>query len=259
MTAAPASDTVGAWLFARYAYAPNKLGYCGPPESSTLAAAGIEDPGGAEGNGGVRAAARRFSGAWHYLEVLAELGRIADPLDSRVVESYWLGGGLNERVEPQEFGRLLLERIAPQAGHYWAHLTPELLEEAAGDHGFHVFGVYPWTRLLLHGPADAPLHVLDSCRIRWATVTARDGNLITVSSRPLSWDGARLGLGDPVHRQIAVSTDGLSFLPDVAPGDTVALHWDWLCGRLSADQAAELESNTLRRLEITNHRLARES
>lgn len=73
----------GVEMFARYAYAPNHLGYCGPPELAALRDASVDE---------VRIAARSFSGAWPYLEVLSGLTGIADPLDLRLVESYWLGG-----------------------------------------------------------------------------------------------------------------------------------------------------------------------
>ncbi|MFC5994633.1 DUF6390 family protein [Pseudonocardia hispaniensis] len=247
-------DARGAWLFARYAYAPNKLGYCGPPESVTLADAGSV----ASATADVRAVARRFSGAWPYLEVLAKLTGIEDPLDSRLVESYWLGGGVNTQISARAFGAELLARIAPQAGHYWAHLTPALLDEAAGDHCFHVFGVYPWSRLLTTSAYEHPLHVLDSCRIRWGTVLSRQDGEIVVRSRRLTWDGSALGLSDPTEENVPVAVDGLSFLPDVAVGDQVALHWQWLCDRLTAEQVAGLEASTLRQIEATNRRLARE-
>jgi len=233
--------TRGAWMFARYAYAPNKLGYCGPPDAVTMA--------GSEGD--VRAVARRFSGAWPYLRVMARMTGIEDPLDHRLVESYWLGGGVGARLSGSEFGAELLAVIGPQAGHYWTHLTPELLAEASGDHCFHVFGVYPWSRLLGSGAAE-PLRVLDSCRIRWGTVLSREGDRVEVLSRRLTWDGARLGLG----KDSVETVEGLGFLPDVTPGDRVALHWDWLTDRLRADQAETLEASTLRQLEATNRRLA---
>jgi hypothetical protein len=258
----------GAWLFARYAYAPNKLGFCGPPESATLATAGVDVDRAVEAD--VRAAARQFSGAWHYLEVLAELAGIGDPLDLRVVESYWLGGGVNDAISGEVFGKELLARIAPRAQHYWAHLTPDLLGEAAGHHSFHVFGVYPWSRMLsTFGACDAPppsgnspahpLHVLDRCRIRWGTVLAREGEQIVVSSRRLVWDGTELTLAEPAEERLAVAVDGLSFLPDVAPGDEVALHWEWLCDRLSPAQARRLQASTLDQLERTNRRLSQAS
>ncbi|ODU04031.1 MAG: hypothetical protein ABS81_12045 [Pseudonocardia sp. SCN 72-86] len=245
MTATPVRDDAGVWLFARYAYPPNDLGFCGPPGSVAPAGAPTADRVAA-----LRAAARQFSGAWHYLVVLSEMAGLDDPLDRRVVESYWLGGGLVANVDGVEFGRRLLDRIGPQAGHYWAHLTPALLPEAAADHGFHVFGVYPWTRLLRTGPVEPPMTVLDGCRIRPATVTARDGARVTVSVRPLTWDGVRLGLG--ASETVEVEDR------DAVPGDVVALHWGRTCGRLDPVQATGLEQNTLRRIDITNSRLARE-
>jgi len=220
----------GAALFARYADAPNALGYCGPPEGIGTTEAEI------------RASARRFSGVWPYLQVLARLTGTADPLDPRLVEAYWLGRDLG--VHRETFGRELLAVLGPKAGAYWTHLTADLLAEAAPDHGFHVFGVYPWSRLLGAGPQ--PLHVLDSCRIRWGTVVGLDP--LTVSSPRLTWDGAALGLGVP--------TDGPVDGDGVALGQTVAVHWDRLVDHLTSDQAEVLAGSTMARLSTTNARLA---
>ena len=74
----------GERLFARYAYAPNHLGYCGPADSAALA----ELASTGQTDADVRSIASRFSGAWPYLCVLAELAGIADPLDERVVRAY---------------------------------------------------------------------------------------------------------------------------------------------------------------------------
>lgn len=246
------ADVRGVQMFARYAYAPNRLGYCGPAGSDTLAGGAVADRAGRLVD--VQAAARRFSGVWPYLQVLARLTGSDDPLEYRLVESYWLGRDLG--IDHAAFGSELLGVIGPQAGHYWAHLTPELLAGATCDHSFHVFGVYPWTRLLGKGMDAQPLHVLDSCRIRWGTVESRAGDEIEVRSRRLSWDGRELRLADEAVEQVQVSVDGVSFLPDVTPGDEVALHWDWLTDRLTPDQVRVLEHSTERGLATTNRRLA---
>ncbi|MHA6780962.1 DUF6390 family protein [Pseudonocardia saturnea] len=230
------NSSPGVDLFARYALAPNALGFCGPPTG--LGSSERE----------VRAAATRFSGAWPYLQVLARLTGTDDPLDARLVESYWLGRDVG--VDGARFGKELLEIIGPRAGHYWRHLTPDLLAEASGDHGFHVFAVYPWSRLLDTG-LDHPRHVLDSCRIRWGTVLSRTADGVDVASRRLTWDGSALGLGDPAAERIAPD----HALVDVGVGDTVALHWEWLCDRLTADRTADLERTTRHHLAATTRRL----
>ncbi|RDI61608.1 DUF6390 family protein [Nocardia pseudobrasiliensis] len=232
-------------MFARYAYAPNALGYCGPPDAVVLRGGSADE---------VRAVARRFSGAWPYLCAMSELTGITDPLDLRLVESYWLGGGVGATLDPVAFTGALLARIGPLAGSYWTYLTPDLANEAAADHNFHVFGVYPWTRLLGKGLSEQAVRVLDSCRITWATVLARHDHEITVWSRRLGWDGCRLALSAPGLRRIP--------LDDTAPaglrtGRTVALHWDRPCDLLTPQQVRTLATGTARQLRVTNERLSR--
>ncbi|MFI6043751.1 DUF6390 family protein [Nocardia sp. NPDC051321] len=237
----------GTEFFARYAYAPNRLGYCGPPEAVALR-------GGSEA--GVRAVARQFSGAWPYLRVMSRLTGIADPLDHRLVESYWLGGGIGADLDPEAFAAELLAVIGPLAGHYWTHLTADLATEAAANHGFHVLGVYPWTRLLGTAKSNHPVQVLDGCRISWGTVIDCTGTDITLSRRELVWDGRELSLSDPAPQHAEIWTDGYSAVPDVTPGDQVAVHWGRLCDRLNPSQVHNLETSTTRQLRVTNQRLA---
>lgn len=234
-------------MFARYAYAPNALGYCGPPLGATLQNPTVE---------AVRAAATKFSGTWPYLQVLAKMTGIGDPLDYRLVESYWLGGGLGADLDPGEFYQELLAIIGPQAGRYWSHLTTDLAGEAAANHCFHVFGVYPWSRLFGRGLDKQPLGVLDNCRITWASVLSRDGGDVEVSCRRLAYTDGVLALADPSPRRLAVFADGYSAVPDVAAGDQVAVHWGRLCGRLTAGQIQALADSSDRQLRVTNRRLA---
>ena len=86
----------GPLLFARYAYPPNELGYCGGDDHRALleqTSAGVVD-------GGLRQSLREFEGAWPYLELIAAANHLDDPLDAKVVEAYWLGSALLERVGP---------------------------------------------------------------------------------------------------------------------------------------------------------------
>jgi hypothetical protein len=242
-----APDRRGVEMFARYAHAPNALGYCGPPLGATLRDGSVDD---------VRKAATQFSGAWPYLRVLAKMTGITDPLDYRLVESYWLGGGVGANLDAGEFFDALLNIIGPQAGQYWSHLTPDLAGEAAGNHCFHVFGVYPWTRFLGRGMDEQPLKVLDNCRITWGTVLSRDDDNVEVSCCRLTYDGHALNLSAPSACRLDVWADGYSAIPDVAAGDEVAIHWGRLCGRLQSGQIQALADSTTRQLQATNHRLA---
>jgi hypothetical protein len=250
----PPPPAAGARLFARYAYSPNRLGYCGPAESAALFELAVTGATDAD----VTGIARRFSGAWPYAVLLAEMAGIAHPLDEAVMRAYWTGGDLLDRVDTAAYGRELIARLGVSAGQYWTHLTADLLPEVAPTHGFHVFGVYPWSRLLPGGRAEAALQVLDSCRISWGRVVAVHGDHATVRSPRLTWNGCRLGLSEPRERRVRLMVDGRGFVADAAPGDRLATHWDWVCDRLSRAQLAELEHRTLGQLAVTNARLARE-
>jgi hypothetical protein len=85
MTAANITDTRGAEMFARYAHAPNQLGYCGPANSSSL----LDGP-----RDRIETAARQFTGAWPHLQVLSRMTGIADPLDYRLVDRIGTGAVL---------------------------------------------------------------------------------------------------------------------------------------------------------------------
>ncbi|MDD4867111.1 MAG: DUF6390 family protein [Mycobacterium sp.] len=241
-------DDRGVEMFARYAYAPNALGYCGPPAGAALRDGSVDD---------VRSAATKFSGAWPYLRVRSALTGTADPLDHRLVESYWLGGGVGADLDPQEFFDAPLAIIGPQADRYWSHLAADtadiadLSREAAANHCFHVFGVYPWTRFL--GRGEHPLRVLDNCRITWGTVVSRCGDDVWVLCRKLTWDGRTLSLSEPSARLLDVWADGYSAVPDVAVGGRVAMHW----GRLGPQQVRALAHSTDRQLRVTSRRLAK--
>ena len=89
----------GSLLFARYAFMPNHLGYCGGPESQDLleyAREGVADE-------GLNQIIRQFQAAYPYLQFIARSTGIGDPMDPRVVQAYWLGGDLLRRVEAREF------------------------------------------------------------------------------------------------------------------------------------------------------------
>ncbi len=243
--------TPGHRLFAQYAHAPNALGYCGPEGSAALRAVAC-------GHGDqvdVAALARRFSGAWPYQQVLADLTGLDDPLDARVVRGYWTGNDLTDQVDRAAFGAALMGRIRPQAGQYWSHLTDDLLAEAAPTHAFHVLAVYPWSRLLSTGRPE-PLEVLESCRIGWATVTGVGPDRLVVRTRHLVYDGHLLCLGPEQEDRIDYRADGAAFVDAVAVGDQVAVHWGFACDRLTTGQAESLERWTTWQLKAMEPRLS---
>jgi Family of unknown function (DUF6390) len=223
-------------LFARYAFPPNELGYCGPT-------------GAAEHPSDVAAHAREFGGAWPYLQAIADAAGVADPLHEDVVGSYWLGGELLAHVEPGA----LLERLRYAFAGQVTGLLADL-ENPAGvlaNHSFHVFVVYPWVRFLDRDPTTS-LHVLQDCRIRWGTVDSVDGEHVTMLSRPLTLVGGSLSLGDATAERVRWSKAGVSLIATPGPGDMVSAHWDWICATLTEAEAGALADATRTTLDLVN-------
>lgn len=242
-------STLGATMFARFAFPPNLEGYCGPAEPDLLFAygAGLQSP-----DAGLVTLARAFEGAWPYLELLNASATIDDPLSEQVVEAYWIGNPLLARVDTGNWGNHLADRFGPRRGRSVDLITAGVGEGAVPNHAFHVFGVYPWLGLLRDGIGGVePLRVLDRCRIRWGSVLDTDGDQATVRSQPLAWTGGSLSLGDPVVEK-AQCGEGGGLAGALARGDTVALHWDWVCQRLSSTQSRWLERVTRSQLEVVN-------
>ena len=246
----------GAVLFARFAYPPNELGYCGPNDSAALLQYGASG----EVDRGLAQLARGFGGAWPYLEFIAGRNGIADPLDRRVVEAYWLGNELldSDPTAPEAFGAHVLERFRRRAGQGWSLIAQAVPVGAVPNHAFHVFSVYPWVGLLGSG-GEHPLHVLDRCRIRWGKVAAVEGDSVVVLSRPLTWDGRRLALGPYRAETVTRGMGGTALAGDLEAGNAVALHWGWICSRLSRRQLANLRRNVEAQIAIANRRLTARS
>jgi hypothetical protein len=244
----------GPVLFARYAFPPNFHGYCGPGDHSAFFSYGVAGT----DDRGLRALAQQFAGAWPYLELIASATGVADPLDSRVVEAYWVGSPRLDHVSTRAVGNSMEERFRRLTGGKFPTLATSVLAGGVPHHSFAVFCIYPWTGLLSDGrKAKHALSVLDRCRIRWGQVRAVMGDQVVVESRQLTWDGRVLGLGELISETAVRSLDGVSMIGVLEPGDWVSLHWEWVCDRLTDSQVGQLRRYTARHLAIVNDRHAR--
>ena len=231
------SDPAGPLLFARYAYPPNSLGLCGADTPRTL----LEYGAARASDGGLAELARTFDGAWPYLRLIADANAIADPLDARVVEAYWVGNALLDQVQPAELARHVDERFRGRIGRAGEHVVDVVAAGAKPHHCFHVFAVYPWLGLLRTGVVSEPLRVLDQCRTAPALVLScrrRDGR----GARAAAALGRRRaaartpGAADGALERRAASASSRRR----QPGEWVSLHWDFVCDGLSPGAARSL-------------------
>jgi hypothetical protein len=242
----PASGPI---LFARYAYPPNRLGLCGPDDSPALRE-GAEV--GAQRE--LRQLARGFEGAYPYLRLIAQENGLADPLDRRVVEAYWLGNELAARVRPRALHRSIGERFrARMSTKDWRWLELAVGDGARPIHAFHVLEIFPRVGLMRGGETAGPLlDTLDACRIRWGRVVAAAGDRLVVEAPRLELVDGHLRLGPPCIESVMAWRDLDGSPGGVAIGGTVSLHWGWACDRLTPAQLRALSAWTTAAIAVAD-------
>jgi hypothetical protein len=233
----------GALEFARFAAPPNLLGYCGGDDRAGLVDRlhdGVADP-------DLVTLCRSFEGAWPYLELISASSGIADPLDRRVVEAYWIGNRLLDAVSPTGFSADLETRFRSRTARTeWPWLAAKPARGARPHHSFHVLEVMPRIGMLRAGQIAGILPAMEQCLIRPGRVVAAGEDALTVRVAPLLMRSGKLSFGSPVEQQLELNADGLR------TGDVIAVHWNRSCGRLSADQDRRLRCVTAEALRRAN-------
>jgi hypothetical protein len=239
----------GALLFGRYAFPPNRLGYCGPDDNQTL----LEQVSERRPDQGLLELERRFEGAYPYLCLIAQANQIPDPFDCRVVEAYWIGNELLERVEAAPFYESLSERFRSRMKpSEFGWLARKLELSARPHHNFHVFDVYVRAGLMRNERADIAVETMDSCRVSWGRVVAVETTDLVVERSQLVLSGGKLTLSEPRAFRASRQLDGHSFVDGVKVGAMVSVHWNWACDVLDAGAISRLQRATQRSLALAN-------
>jgi hypothetical protein len=235
----------GLLRFIRYAFMPNRLGYCGPDENRLLfdhAVAG-------EADRSLLPTLTQFLGPLPYLRAIARGSGIRDPFDERVVEAYWVGNDLLELADGGDLYRSLNDRFRRQLpAELMATIAGKVPRGARAHHSFHVLDVW---RQVARLDGDV-LAQIDGCRVSWGRVAAVNGASLTVERAGLEIRDGKLALGPATAVFATREIDGRGFVTDVGPGDTVSMHWGWVCERLTDAQARDLERYTRHNLRVAN-------
>lgn len=233
--------------FVRYAFMPNRLRYCGGDDNRTLfdyGTAGATDA-------GLQQLLVQFTGALPYLKLIARTNNLADPFDPRVVEAYWLGNALLERVEVRQLYDSLRERFGKQLqGRTRDLVLGKAPAGARPHHSFHVLDVH--SRV---GELPMSMQTLDSCRVSWGKVMQVHGGELVVERQPLVLHAQKLVLGQPMLERVVRQVEGRGFADSAETDDWVSIHWGWACEVISDAQRAELERYTRYHLALANQTL----
>jgi len=232
----------------RYAFGPNRLHYCGPDKSSEIKDY-INDE---ASDGGLTQLLSQFETMYPYLIHIASANHIQDPLDERVVEAYWVGNTLLDKVTKQDFYLHLVDGLSLKkklGAKNFAVVEEKIGQGAVPHHSFHVLDVWKRTG---HVERDHTVESMDACRISWGTVTSVAGPFVTVSSEPLLYIGGKLVLGAPTTRKLTRHLEAEYDIEQLKVGDVVSIHWGVICEILTPRQVASLRKYTLRHVALAN-------
>ena len=237
----------GTIIFAKYAFMPNKLGYCGGDANRTLfeyCAAKHTDP-------GLVTILQKFEAAYPYLKLIASSNHIPDPFDARVVEAYWLGNELLDGVDMTQFYNSLHDRFAKRLNpKTLGYLLSKPPLGARPFHNFHVFDVHSRVGALNHS-----LDTMENCRIGWGQVKQIAATHLVVEHRPLVLECGKLKLGETRCKEVLCQLGGKGFITDLAVGDWISFHWGWACEILNPRKVQNLKRYTMYHLKLANQTL----
>jgi len=249
----------GPLVCARYAVAPNYYGYCGPNENSAL----VDHLNDEIDDREVVHILTRFETLYPYLELIARINRIDDPLRRDVVEAYWIGNHLLHHIVPRDMYAFLQEKISiarviePKK---LLRLKTKLFRLTfLPHHTFHVFNIFKRTgrAMGIHS-----VETMDACRINWGKIihiiprVGGSNEELVVKARPISIRNGIMGIDAPKQRIITNGYRRKTILKNISVGDTISFHWNFACDILSEKQVKHLDDITDRAIAYYNGPLA---
>ncbi len=237
---------------AKYAFPPNLLKYCGPEDNAALFGALSEKEKSVE----LKNLLLQFEGAVPYLRLIAFSSGIKDIFDYRVVEAYWLGNELLEKVEMKDFYSHLENRFKDRMKKKdWSWLISGSVPKAKPFHAFHALDIYRRTGFLRSGAKDKLIETINNCSIKGGRVLTTDfisgqknpgSGIALVEYTPIEFKNKKLQFGKK-------ETRGYFLLdPSIKMGDNVSLHWDYVCDKITERQKNNLAFWTKFHLDLTN-------
>jgi hypothetical protein len=181
-----------------------------------------------------------------YLELIAKTNNISNPFDVAVVQAYFVGSKLTEKVSLGEATKKTIKESFGRIGFLDQKEMEERIKSLPEDfkphHNFHTFCLGSVTGKVAPIP-----EILDLCRISWGEVIKITANEVLLRYRPLraSKKGGYF-LGEVIEKRIRRKTPPL--FPFIGVGDIVTLHWNQLCQVIDQGQLRYLRRYTLQAL-----------
>lgn len=225
-------------LAARYSLMPNKLKFSSEEDVDKVLLNHVKT----NSNRNVVKKILERSNALHlYLNLIAKHNN-KDVYDKEVIEAYWLGNKLLEKVPSSEIKSLILKEFTGMPKSAAIELANNVPEDALPHHSFHVFHIHSVTKKV------GSLTNIDKCRISWGKVRHIGKDKLIVAYIPIESKG-KIRFGSPKEIEVSYHKE---FIPNVKEGDYVSMHWDMAIQVLNSEQVENLKKYTERNIKAIN-------
>lgn len=237
----------GAKLAALYGLIPNELGFCGPRQDSIR-----KFLKGELNTKQILPILQQFEAAYPYYCLIAKKNKIkTGPFNKKVVEAYWLGNSLLDKVKTEGIQQLILEKftrpglLSKEEGQKRANLIPP---GSLPHHSFHVFILGPIAGKITFKNVKHK----DVCRTGWGKVVSIPKNKeektrIKIKYQPVISSGKKLKLGPAISKEI---TWDKMMVPRLKKGDWVSIHWGQAVQVLNQKELSGLRKYTAKVLTL---------
>lgn len=224
----------GAKLAILYGYVPCQLGLCGPDDARKKKIISRFLRGENKFKKEIEKILKEFKGAYPYYQLIAHSNRIKNPLDRKVVEAYWIGNKLLDKVKVADFKKMILDSFVP-LGKISREKAEGLSEKSLPYHNFHVLFLGSVT-----GRAKLEGKLLDVCRVSWGRVIKKSKLFLIVEYQPINIR-KKFYLAESIAKKIKWKKN---ILPKVNIGDWVSIHWNTAIQVLEPKEIVNLNKYT---------------
>lgn len=222
----------------KYSYEPNKLGYCGPEHANEIFLSFIQNPSEIKAEE-VKQLLMHFPALYPYLELIARKNNLK-PFDSEVIDAYWTGNKLLEKVERKDVEKLILTKFSGEG-----LLPKKLAEEKAANlpskvfisHAFHVLYMNFITKKI-----EPILKNLDSCLVKGAEINDIKKDSFSVKTYSLLYESGEFKLKE---KKVKI---GKGFAENASKGGLISIHWNSAVEIISEDELDSIRTFTEKNL-----------
>lgn len=184
----------------------------------------------------IRGLLDEFHGSSGYYRLIARSNGIKDYFDERIIEAYWIGNKLLDKVKTDDLkGVILSDFVRPDllTKEKALKIIKKIPKGVVPHHSFHVFFVGSIT-----GRAKITDKVKDVCKTSWGKVIEIDfeKNKLKVRTQKL-FPKKRVELWIDWDREI---------LPKIKKGDDITYHWNRASEKLAQAQLKNLIKYTIK-------------